>query len=223
MSIQLELLNPHDHGGLHLSDRAQRVPHFVQVVASEFASAAVTCPILLTKDAATDQFYAGAMFGFEPGENLLWEDEAFRPLDMERQGFFVTGETIAIDPRHSRFVSDGGELLFDTTGQPGERMRRIQRVLSQLKAGVEETDGFIRTLVEHGLVEPVDITVKFDDGKTLSLGGLYTVSLDAVGELDDQAVLDLFRSGYLQLIHGMAGSLRQIPALARRRNQRLAA
>ncbi len=52
--------------------------------------------------------------------------------------------------------------------------------------------------------------------------GLYTVSLDALAELDDAAVLNLFRRGYLQLIYAMSGSLRQISSLAKRRNDKIA-
>jgi len=72
------------------------------------------------------------------------------------------------------------------------------------------------------LVEPVDVDLSFDDGRTLSLAGLYTVSLDALGDLDDAAVLGLFRRGYLQLIYAMNGSLRQVSRLAKLRNDKIA-
>ena len=76
--------------------------------------------------------------------------------------------------------------------------------------------------MELRLLEPIDISLRFDDGENLQLEGLYTVSLDSIGELDDSTALSLFRKGYLQLAYAMSGSLRQIPVLAHRRNQRLA-
>jgi len=92
----LEKLNAADHADLRLGDLPGRRPHFVQIVASEFAAAAAACPVFLTKNAETGHFYAGAMFGFEPGENLLDATEGgarfFQPLDLERQGFFVGPE-----------------------------------------------------------------------------------------------------------------------------------
>lgn len=227
VATDLELLSSQHHAGLRLSDLPPGGPHFVQVVASEFVAAAAVCPIFLTKNAETGRFYAGAMFGFEPGENLLRDDGAsrqlFTPLDLERTGFFITSDgAIAVDPAHPRFAGQHGAPLFEADGQPNPTLRRIQHALAQLNVGVPATDAFIQTLVEARLVEPVDVDLSFDDGRTLSLTGLYTVSLDALGELDDATVLDLFRRGYLQLIYAMSGSLRQVSSLAKLRNDKIA-
>lgn len=229
MAMNLELLNAQHHAGLRLSDLPSGGPHFVQVVASEFVAAAAVCPIFLTKNAETGRFYAGAMFGFEPGENLLRHGGAgrplFTPLDLERTGFFITSDdgAVAIDPAHPRFTAPQGAPLFEGDGQPSPALRRIQHVLAQLNVGVPETDAFIQALIEARLVEPVDVDLSFDDGRTLNLTGLYTVSLDALGELDDAAVLGLFRRGYLQLIYAMNGSLKQVSSLAKLRNDKIAA
>lgn len=226
MASELELLDAAGHRGLRVRRAAEDFPHFVQVVAAEFAAAAARCPLLLTKNSETGQFYVGALYGFRPGENLLADEvggPAYRPLDLERQGFFISGENIAIDPAHPRFDSHEGELLFEPDGGASERLRYIQRVLGTLKTGVDETDKFIETLLHHRLIEPIDISMRFDDGETIALQGLYTVSLDALRELDDAAALALFRTGYLQLAYRIADSLKQLPLLARRRNAGLAA
>lgn len=228
MVMDLELLDAQHHAGLRQTDSPIEEPHFVQIVAAEFVAAAATCPIFLTKNPETGQFYAGAMFGFEPGENLLRRDapgrRAFTPLDLERQGFFLaSGGAVAIDPGHPRFAAERGTALFEADGQPSQALRRIQNVLGQLSAGVPATDAFIQTIVAQRLVEPIDVDLSFDDGRSLSLAGLYTVSLDALAHLEDPAVLDLFRRSYLQLIYAMAGSLKQVSILAHLRNERLAA
>jgi hypothetical protein len=227
VATDLELLNAQRHAGLRLGGLPDGGPHFVQVVASEFVAAAAVCPIFLTKNAETGKFYAGAMFGFEPGEYLLGGERAgrplFTPLDLERAGFFIAPDgAVAIDPAHPRFAARQGAPAFEVDGQPSPALRRIQHVLAQLNVGVPATDGFIQALIEARLVEPVDVDLSFDDGRSLSLAGLYTVSLDALGELDDAAVLDLFRRGCLQLIYAMAGSLRQVSSLAKLRNDKIA-
>jgi hypothetical protein len=227
MATNLELLNAQRHAGLRLADPPASGQHFVQVVASEFVAAAAVCPIFLTKNAETGSFYAGAMFGFEPGENLLPREGAgrplFTPLDLERLGFFITSDgAVAIDPAHVRFAAPQGAPLFEADGQPGPALRRIQHALAQLSVGVPETDAFIQALVGARLVEPIDIDLSFDDGRTLSLAGLYTVSLDALGALDDTAVLEFFRRGYLPLIYAMSGSLKQVSRLAKLRNDKIA-
>jgi hypothetical protein len=226
--MDLQLLNDQDHGRLRLGPLPAAGPHFVQIVPSEFVAAAAVCPIFLTKNAETGQFYAGAMFGFEPGESLVGvgttSQAQFTPLDLERQGVFLTDSgAIAVDLGHPRFGDDKGAPLFDAQGEPTAAARRLQHVLAQLRAGVAESERFIQGLLALKLVEPIDVDLSFDDGRNLSLNGLYTVSLDALSDLDDAAALRLFRRGDLQLIYAMSGSLKQVAALAKLRNDKLAA
>jgi hypothetical protein len=225
-----QLLNAEAHRHLRIC-RGPGIPHphFVMIVLNEFAAAAGNCPIFFAKDPATGEFYAGAMFGFEPGETLFeigQSDEGeggFRPLEIQRQGFFTAGPEIAIDPSHPRFGARASLALFDDSGAPTEALRKLQTVLGQLHAGVAATRAFIAELLRLRLIEPIDISLRFDDGRRLQLENLYTVSRDALNELPDGEIVKLFRSGYLQAATCMTLSLNQIGVLARRRNERLAA
>lgn len=226
--MNLVPLDALEHADVRLRADPPEIPHFVEITADEFAVTAAICPILLAKNPETGAFYAGALFGFKPGENLLCGPDdgppAYVPLDRQRAGFYVSGEHIAIDLDNPRFTSIGseGELLFEEGGQPGPVLRQIQRLLGQLVRGKRETDAFIAGLLELKLIEPIDVSLQFDDGERLVLDGLYTVSLDALHDLEDQVVLKLFRNGHLQLIYALSGSLRRIPVLAERRNRMLA-
>jgi hypothetical protein len=220
----LELLNAdsHRHLRLRLRPKSDASPHFVQIVVNEFAAAAASCPILFTKEAATGNFYAGALFGFKPGESFLQdaaERGGFSPLNLQRDGFFISGEHIVIDRNNPRFSETDGEPLFDETQQPNTCLRQIQRALGQLQAGIDMTKAFIRALSELKLIEAMDIALDFDGGERLTLQGLYTVSLDRIRDLDDAAALRLFRCAHLQLAYTMSTSLKQIPILAQLRNQ----
>lgn len=222
----LEMLNNNRHGRLRLRASLAHNRNFVPVVPAEYATAAATCPLLFAKDPQTGRFYVGAMFGLRQGENLLADSAApvapFRPLDLQREAFFISGDNIAIDRASPRLSEIEGEPLFDDEGEPTPPMRHIQRVLGQLKAGLEEGERFIESMLKHRLIEGVDISLRFDDGETLDLVGLYTISLDKLHELDDAAVLGLFRSGHLQLAYCLAGALKQVSVLAHRRNHLLA-
>ena len=112
--------------------------------------------------------------------------------------------------------------LFDSDGEPSADLRKVQRALAALKAGLGESDAFIRPLLELRLIEPIDISLSFDDGERIRLEGLYSIGRDGLADLDDSAALRLFRAGYLQLACIMIESLNQIPLLAQRRNARLA-
>ena len=219
---ELEPLNAEYHRPLRVGAPVPDGRNFVQIVASEFAAAAALCPILFSKSPDTGQFYAGAMLGFRPEEPSLVSDDAFVPLDIERQAFFISGEYIAIDPEHPRFGGADGQPLFEEDGQPGDRLRRIQRALAQLSLGVEPTQSFIRALLELKLIEPIDISLRFDDGETLQLQGLYTIARDSLHDLSDAEALKLYRERHLQLAYTMLASLEQIGLMAERRNRRLA-
>jgi hypothetical protein len=218
-----ELLDSRRHARLRVRNDAAQPPHFVQLLAGEFAAAATCCPILFTKDTTDGRFFAGAMFGFRPGENLVGgieERGGFDPLMLRREGYFTAGQQIAIDRDHARFGETDGEPLFDDAGAPAAALRAVQRVLGEIHAGMEQTQAFIAAMSELRLIEPIDVSLTFADGERLSLQGLYTVSLDRLRDVDDAAALRLFRSGQLQLAYLMTASLRHLGRLAQRRNRR---
>lgn len=217
-----ELLNPRDHAKLRVRPPLA-TPHFVQVLAPEFTAAAACAPVLFTKEEDTGKFFAGAMFGFKPGETLLASAEdrvGFTPLMLQREGFFISDKNIAIDRGHARFSDTEGDPLFDEAQQPGNALRTIQQVLGQIHSGMEQTNAFIAALTEFNLIEPIDISLAFDGGERLSLRGLHGVNLDKLRDLDDASVMRLFRAGHLQLAFLMTASLKQIGRLAQLRNRR---
>lgn len=224
-ATSLERLNPQDHAHLRLRPRIGPEPHFIQIVPAEFAAAAVCFPVLFSKDPASGTFYPGVMLGLKPGEPPLrdaTERGGFEPLNLQRDGFYISEAQILIDRANPRFSESEGEPMFDEGGQPTTCLRRIQRVLGHLHEGTAQSTAFVRSLVELKVVEPIDITLSFDNGERLALQGLYTASRDGLRELGDADVLRLFRSGHLQLAYAMAGSLNQIRLLAQLRSRRFA-
>ena len=195
----------------------------MQIVAAEFVAAAACCPVLFTKDPNDGRFYAGAIFGFKPGESLVGsadERGGFDPLMVRCDGFLFAGQQIAIDRAHARFSEHEGERLFDDSGAPAAALRAVQRALGDIHVGLEQTRAFIAAVSALGLIEPIDVSLTFADGERLTLQGLYTVSLDRLRDVDDATALRLFRAGHLQLAYAMAASLRHLGRLARLRNQR---
>jgi len=70
-SLKLVALDAEEHARFRVRPLPAEIPHFVEIMTGEFAAAAAVCPIFLTKNAETGAFYAGALFGFKPGENLV--------------------------------------------------------------------------------------------------------------------------------------------------------
>ncbi len=221
----MELLDSARHASLRVSSAPDATRHFVQLVAGEVLSAALHYPILFARNPETGDLYPGALMGLVPDENLCLGAKGtlagYRPADLERQAFYVAAENIAIDPAHPALTQADGAPLFEADGSPAPALRRVQAALRTLHSGLPETEAFIARLLEHKLVEPIDLSFQFDNGESLRLDSLYTISLDALHALSDQAALALFRNGDLQLIYAVAGSVRHIPQLAGRRNDRL--
>ncbi|MES1974716.1 MAG: SapC family protein [Pseudomonadota bacterium] len=199
----------------------------VSVVLREFAMLAIDYPILFGKQSDNGAFFCGAMLGFDADENLFLKPgggmQGYRPLNLERAPFFATDTGLAIDLDSPRVGSAAGQRLFDDSGEPTAYLQRIITVFRELRPAAEETRTFIRTMLELRLVEPVDIAVSFDDGERRTVEGAYTINREALAELDDAQVVDLFRRGYLHSASLMIASLNQIPSLARRRNDRVTA
>lgn len=225
MAEQLEILNSEAHRSLAMHPLAGPHPHLVQISLPEVEAAATCCPVLLAKSPETGRFAIVALFGFAPGEVLVegagTGNAAFLPLDVRRQGFFASDDKIAIDLAHPRFAPGGSIPLFDAMGGPSDEMRLVQQAIGTLMGTAARTEQVIADLVAARLVESVDISLRFDDGQSVSLDGLYTISNDALNDLDDIGIVRLFRSGALQAAYAIRGSLRQIGQLARRRNEHI--
>ena len=205
---------------------------FVPVVVAEFAQLVVHYPILLSKDAVTGGFYCGAMLGFDEGENLFLKDgeghDGYRPLNLQRMPFYASNGELAIDLDHPRVTSGDApgsqrQAVFTEQGEPSRYLRSVLAAFGELTPGIERTKQFIDALLEHRLIEPVELDLELDDGAGLQVTGLYTIAQDALRELPDAKVVELFRRGYLKLIYLMIASLKQVAVLAQRKNERLVA
>lgn len=219
-----EYLNHERHADLRINRACDSKRHFAQIVAAEFPEASIHYPVVFTKNLETGAFYAGIIMGLEPGTNLLVTDGMlpdYRPADLERQGFFLEDDNVVIDLESAAFASGEGEVLFDLGGETGPALKRVQRAFNLLRTGIAETEEMIGRLMAAQLLEPMDVTLNFDDGKPIRLEGLYTISLDSLHALPDVMVLELFRAGDLQLAYCQTNSIRHIRTLARIRNDRL--
>ena len=200
---------------------------FVPVVIAEFPLLVTHYPVLFSKDSETGAFFCGAMLGIDEGENLFLQNgkghEGYRPLNLQRAPFFVAGEDLAIDLDHARIAAHGGQALFNDKGEPTPYLESIKAAFQQLKPGSEMTKRFTELLLKLNLLEPVDIVLGFDDGTKRNLVDLYTINQDILRQLPDAPILDLFRRGYLQLIYLLIASLKQIPVLAKKKNDRFLA
>ena len=222
-------LNTQDHRALRVETAASvrygDAQRFVPVVVGEFSNLVAHYPIFFAKDAETGSFYCGAMLGIDEGENLFMTEgrsfDAYRPMNLQRGPFYTAGSDIAIDLDHPR-VGASGQALFEEDGRPSPYLSSVINLFRDLKPGLAQTKLFIETLLAMKLIEPLDISLAFDDGSKRQLEGLYTINRDRLKKLSDDKIVELFHRGYLQAIYPMIASLKQVPVLAQKKNNRLA-
>lgn len=222
-------LNTQDHRAVRVetaaSSRYGDGQRFVPVVVGEFSNLVAHYPIFFSKDAQTGSFYCGAMLGIDEGENLFLTEgrsfDAYRPMNLQRGPFYTAGGDIAIDLDHPR-VGENGQALFEDDGRPSPYLSSVINLFRDLKPGLDQTKVFVETLLAMKLIEPVDISLAFDDGSKRQLEGLYTINRDRLKKLADDKIVELFHRGYLQAIYLMIASLKQVPVLAQKKNSRLA-
>jgi hypothetical protein len=214
-------LNKEAHRTLRVQPTGGEDKNFVAVVVNEFSHLVLHYPILFSKDPETGAFYCGAMLGIDTGENLFRDEgtTVYRPLTVQRGPFYIHADELAIDLDHPRV--GGGQPLFTESGEPTAYLKSIMGLFRDLVPGMERTKVFITTLLNLKLIEPMDVDLAFDDGSKRRLEGLYTINGEALRALPDADALDLFKRGYLQLIYLMMASIKQIPALAQKKNNSL--
>jgi len=158
---RFELLSPKLHAKLKLQTENEKLPHFTPVVTSEFFIAAASCPIMLTKEVETGNFYAGIVLSLKPGETPLKTIEergGFNPLSLQCNGFYISDDHIVVDRDNPRFSENEGSVLFTESLQPADNLRQIQSALGKYHAGITATQVFIQALSELKLIEPIEMS-----------------------------------------------------------------
>lgn len=206
------------------------------VIVQEFQHLAAEYPIMITKNQDTGRFVCVALFGFEEDENLFIENSrwqsAYIPLNIQRQPFMIgtqkndTGEeghVVLLDEADERVQSSEGEVLFNERGFPTPFMDKITSILRALQVGMELNEKFVDRMLELDLVSPATFEIKFDNGETREVRGLYTINQDRLRALDQTVAAELHQAGFLEAAYMMLASLGQVQKLIDRKNRALSA
>jgi hypothetical protein len=214
--------------------------HVVEVIPQEFRSLAAFYPVLISKDSNSGQYGFVSILGFENGENLFLKEDQwdcpYIPATIRRQPFTVlpragkndAGQdvqipSLGIDLDNPRVSDDEGEMLFNEEDKPTEYLEQMKKMLSVMISGARMSRDLLTKLEELGLIESLNIGVTFADGKRCDLRALYTIGEKKLGELSDEQVLDLHKTGFLAVIYQFVASQAQIGALVQRKNAGLPA
>lgn len=234
---QIEVLNKQQHKHLKIDTTVARRQaagtRMMPVMLSEFQKLAIEYPILLTKNGDTGAFLTVALFGFEDGENLFWQDghwdAIYQPLNLRRLPLMIGKNEhkehkndhdylVCLDPENPSISTAEGEPLFDDMGAPTPFLQGMQSVLANLIKGEEQTNIFVETLLEMNLVTPVSLDITLADQEKIRAEGLYGIDEDRVNSLTPEQLANLQQKGYLAAIYAMIVSVGQVYRLIQMKN-----
>jgi len=235
---RIALLDNVEHHDLRIVTQASATSgdnvNLALVVPAEFAEVQREYPILFRQ---TDQggFQAFALLGLETDENLYLGDNGWNaryiPAIQARGPFSIglrdTGNgqgepMIMIDTAHPRVSREHGEPLFLAHGGNAPALERAVNALKTLHAGMAASDAMFAAFHAAGLLAPVNIEIKLEDGTTYALPDFISISQEALARLDAATLENLNRSGFLALafcvIHSTGNIRRLIDMKTRRLN-----
>ncbi|MDH5831066.1 SapC family protein [Luteimonas sp. M1R5S18] len=216
-------------------DPAGLVPAFP----TEFAELQREYPIFLRKE-ADGGFHAVALLGFDADENLYLDGErwnaGYLPGAIARGPFLIgfqeqmqdgtlTREpVIHVDLDHPRVSRDGqGVAVFLPKGGHSPYLEHVTTVLKGIHDGTEAGRAMYASLDALGLIQPVELDLKFDDVHGARLTGLHGIDRECLAGLDAGQLHGLHRSGLLEGVYLMLSSLYNVRRLIAEKQRRLRA
>lgn len=204
----------------------------VPLVVAEFEKAAAEYPIVFAGEG--EALTPAVVVGLRTDENLCvtadgaWDGD-YVPAFLRRYPFVFAGGgegeqfTLCIDTAFEGVNEAGkGERLFDSDGNRTQYLTTMLQFASDYQTQHAVTRAFTDRLRALDLLEPASATATLADGTRLSLGGFQRVGAERLANLPDAAVVELFRTGMLAVIHAHLASMSRLPNLLMRAEKRIA-
>jgi len=217
------------------------VPEFVQrgnavpISHTEFQPVARHYPIVFTSSDDGKTYAAVAVLGFTSGENLFyengtWAGGVYIPAYARRYPFCMARVNVNQVEQKDRLIcvekswldDERGEAMFDA-GQPTEKWKGVERLLSEYEADLERVREMCAVLADYGLLEPFSMQAKLKQekgGGSMQVTGMHRVAEKNLENLNAAQLKNLMRKGYLARIYIHLLSLENFARLLDRKGAR---
>ena len=221
--------------------RPGEVPEFVRgnnaipISFAEFGLVAREYPIVFTSGDGGQNFGAIAVLGMVSGENLFcidgaWAKEVYVPAYSRRFPFCMAKVTVNAVTQANRLIcveqahldEARGEAMFDDKGQPLEKWKEIERLLTEYETDLERSREMCAILADYGLLEPFTMQAKLNAGGEMQLTGMHRVAEGRIEHLNASQLKNLARKGILGRMYAHLLSLDNFAKLLDRRLARAA-
>ena len=207
--------------------RAGEMPEFarglnsIPISYSEFALVAREYPIVFTAVPEAKVFIPVAVLGLTKGENLFnaggaWVSGVYVPAYARRFPFCMSRVTIENVEQKNRLVcveksqldDKAGEAMFDAKGQPVEKWKEMERLLTEYEADLERSREMCGILSDYSLLEPftMQATMK-KDSNPMAMTGMHRVAEAKIEHLNASQLKNLVKKGVLSRVYAHLLSL----------------
>lgn len=211
----------------------------VTVYPTEFIELQKEYPILIRQNPQTDKFFATALLGLEPNENLYLDPNSdsgwaarYIPSNIARGPFLIGFQrqqqdseqatpVIHIDLSHPKVSEKNGQPLFLEHGGSSAYLDYISKVLNVAHQGISINDQVFNAFEQLDLLEPVNIEIDLNSGEKYRLGGYYTVNENKLQALSAEQLSQLNQAGFLQLAYAIIFSMTNIRKLIEIKNSKI--
>jgi len=220
---------------------AGEVPEFartlnaVPISFAEFAPAARDYPIVFTSGDSGKTFAAVAVLGISSGENLflegdIWAKGVYCPAYVRRYPFCMARVTLDKVEQQNRLIcveteyaeGSAGEALFDAQGQPIEKWKAIERLITEYEADLERVTELCSILADYGLLEPFTMQATLNQGGAMQLTGMHRATEPKLEALNAAQLKNLLKKGILGRLYAHLLSIDNFARLLDRRAARAA-
>lgn len=182
----------------------------VPIVDMEFAKVALEMPIVFAR--TETGLVSLALLGAEESSNAFVDESntwggTYVPAFLRRYPFVFAAQdggnqlTLCVDESFEGLNQENrGERLFDSEGEETTYLSNVLRFIEEYQATFNRTQAFCDRLEELGLLEEARIDYRMSDGKTGGVTGFLRVSNEKLRALPDEKIVEMFRSGDLDLI-----------------------
>jgi hypothetical protein len=199
----------------------------------EFVEAVREYPIVFIRG-QDKQMRPVALLGVRNGENLFVDEQGkwdarYIPAFVRRYPFVMAeggaaGElVVCIDESCPALNAKHGELLINAEGKLQPRMNEVMQFLQNFQHEFARTELITRQFDELGLFIQQDARFDTNTGETFQLNDFYLIDETKFGQLADDKLPQLFRSGALGLAYLHLASLGNMRKLLDRVSARSAA
>ena len=218
------------------------VPEFAQrgnavpISHTEFQPIARHYPIVFTSGDQGKSYAAVAVLGMTAGENLFyadgkWAGGAYVPAYARRYPFCMAKVNLNQVEQKDRLIcvekswldDARGEAMFDTSGNPSEKWKGVERLLAEYEADLERAREMCALLADYGLIEPFSLQAtlkKEKGGDKMQMTGMHRVAEKNLENLNTAQLKNLMRKGFLARIYMHLLSLENFARLLDRKGDR---